>query len=68
MFENIPKEEKESIIIYVMIFGCILVIADIIYLCFFHSKINWGLTVFSILFSSPFIWAIYKLIKALKVK
>lgn len=66
MFENIPKEEKENIIIYVMIFVCLLVIGNITYLGFFHYKPDIGLTMIALLFSSPFIITIYKLVKALK--
>lgn len=66
MFENIPKKEKENMTIYVIIFGCLLTIANIIYLSFFHLRTNMGLSILAILFSSPFIFTIYKLIKALK--
>lgn len=68
MFENIPKKEKENILIYVIIFSCLLVIGNITYLNFFHFKPNFFSTAMTFILYSPFIITIYKLVKALKNK
>ena len=67
MYENIPEKEKEKIIKLVLIFCCLFMIVDIGYLTFFHYiTCDTNRVLFGILFISPFIFFIYKLIKTWK--
>lgn len=68
MFENIPKEEKEKLTMYVIIAYCVLFIAILTYYNFFHFKPNFFSTAMTFILYSPFIITIYKLVKALKNK
>ena len=69
MFDEIPKKEKEIILYSAVIFGCLIIIAQLIYLGFFHYPITPSLTIFTLIFITPFTFAIYKLVKLIiKIK
>lgn len=67
MFDEIPKKEKEMILYGALIFGCLTIIAQLIYLGFFHYPITPSLTIFTLIFITPFTLAIYKLVKLILI-
>lgn len=63
MFENLSQKVKEKIIYGVLIFSCLLIILNNIYLAFFHyTDVNTLRYIICFLICSIFIYFIYKLI------
>lgn len=66
MFDNIPKIQRENIFYSVLIFGCLIIIANIIYLTFLNHPFFISSFIVTSVLASPFVWFIYKLIKRIK--
>jgi hypothetical protein len=63
MFKNLSQKVKEKILYGVLIFSCLLIILNNIYLAFFHyTDINIFRYIVCFSISSIFIYFIYKLI------
>ena len=61
MFDDIPKIEREKMLICVLIFYCVLTIAYCISLCFLHKHM--AVNVFMFFVSSGLSYLIYRLVK-----
>ena len=63
--DKISEKEQKNIFKIVLIVGCLLIIAQCIYMGFFHFPIfRISLALLTLFLSTPFIYIIYKLIKS----
>jgi len=70
---NLSEKEQKNILKIVIITGCLLIIAQCIYMGFFHfpdssSVLRLSLVVLTLILSSPFIYVIYLICKSWKNK
>lgn len=67
--DKISKKEQENIFKIVLIVGCLLILAQCVYMGVFHFPVfRISLALLTLFLSTPFIYIIYKLIKSFKNK